>query len=485
MFPLLRKIPGVTAVVDLGAVDLTDFDFWIPALSSPRILNLEPQQISGQPYMECPPESYQKWRELTRSEKPKIALVWQGNESFAEDYLRSIDCEKFSKILAHSEFQFFSIRSGGDKNSLQHPNLRIMNEHIADPQDLAGLLRNMDLVISVDSGPAHLAGALGVPTLLLNRVMGWFTFGAEPDTTRPQESPWYDSMLILQQKHWGQWEEVLDRAEQILLSKQWPQGSVSMMDPIYHPDSPQPSSQLVELVETKHGPMMTVPNDYFVGKALDLYGEYSFGEEELFKKIIKPGDCVVEAGAHLGALTILFGKLTGPQGSVIAFEPQHFLCSVNRANMGLHNLRNVDVREEGLAEQERYIAAPTWDYSRVGNFGAVTLKDAKSSSNKKQVKLVTLDSLNLEKLDFMKIDIEGMEVSALLGAENTIQRCRPVLFVENDRPEQSEALVALLKKWNYQVEPFVTLLFNPQNFKGQSKNIYADAGSHNILAKPL
>jgi tetratricopeptide (TPR) repeat protein len=216
VFPLLRTIPGVHALVDVSVIEKTDFDYWLPALSAPRLLGLELEQISGKPYIHCPSSSLEKWQSLTTSLKPKIALVWQGSESFAEDYLRSIPAEKFSKILSHDEFQFYSIRRLEDKNSFTHKNLCNVGEEIMDPQDLACFLANMDLVVSVDSAPAHLAGALGIPTVLLNREMGWFTFAAQPDKENLQNTPWYDSVRILHQKRWGQWDETLDRLEKLL-----------------------------------------------------------------------------------------------------------------------------------------------------------------------------------------------------------------------------------------------------------------------------
>ena|GEM_PF-1271589 len=486
MFPLLRTVPGVSAVVDVSAIEKTDFDYWIPALSCPRMLAIELKQISGAPYITSSTSSVSKWQQLTASNKPKVALIWQGSESFAEDYLRSIPADKFSKILAHEEFQFFSIRRMDESNSFQHPNMRNIGEHISDPQDLAGFLMNMDLVISVDSGPMHLAGALGVPTLLLNREMGWFTFGANPDKDYLQKSPWYDSLVILHQKRWGHWDETIERAEQILASRAWPKSfKRDNSDELYHPENPAPAKNPVQLTETAFGPMLTMTNDFFVGKALDFYGEYSAHEVDIYRRVLKSGDHVVEVGAHLGALTLAFARLVGPQGHVLAFEPQEFLRGLNRANIALNNIQNVEVREEGLAQKAATIPAMTPDYKRVGNFGALTLKNiVPSDSDRAMIQLIALDSLNLSRVDFIKMDIEGMELEALLGAEKTIQRHRPKLFIENDRPEQSQELLALLSKWNYEVETYSTPLFNPGNFKKQSVNIFGQAGSTNILALP-
>ncbi|MNL34150.1 hypothetical protein D3C87_1561090 [compost metagenome] len=99
-----------------------------------------------------------------------------------------------------------------ENNSFQHPNLKDLTSSVQGPSDLAGFLTQLDLFITVDSGMAHIAGALGVKTLLLNRVMGWFTFGYKPDHENMQSTPWYNSMQILHQKRWGQWEETILRA---------------------------------------------------------------------------------------------------------------------------------------------------------------------------------------------------------------------------------------------------------------------------------
>lgn len=212
LFEILRPLEGLSALIDISVANKVDFDFWLPALSCPRILGLEHGEINGAPYLICPDAQKTKWAELVVSNKPKIGLCWQGNPGFKEDYVRSIPSEEFAPMVAHTEYQFFKVQINKENSNLQHPNLKDLSAQVQSPSDLAGFLQQLDLFITVDSGMAHIAGALGVPTLLLNRVMGWFTFGYMPDHENLQATPWYNSMKILHQKNWGRWQETITRA---------------------------------------------------------------------------------------------------------------------------------------------------------------------------------------------------------------------------------------------------------------------------------
>ena len=212
LFEILRPLEGLSALVDLSVANKVDFDFWVPALSSPRVLGIEFEKIDGSPYLQCPDSQKEKWASLVKSNKPKIGLCWQGNPGFKEDYVRSIPGEKFAPLVAHDEYAFFKVQVNSENNSFKHPNLTDLTAHVHTPSDLAGFLIQMDLFITVDSGMAHIAGAIGVPTILLNRAMGWFTFGYKPDHENLQDTSWYNTMKILHQKRWGHWDETILRA---------------------------------------------------------------------------------------------------------------------------------------------------------------------------------------------------------------------------------------------------------------------------------
>ena len=83
-------------------------------------------------------------------------------------------------------------------------------------------------------------------------------------------------------------------------------------------------------------------HDRFIGRSLDLYGEFSEGEAVLFQKILRPGMFVVEVGANLGAHTVVLAQAVAPGGGVLAFEPQRLIFQTLCANLAINSIPNVD-----------------------------------------------------------------------------------------------------------------------------------------------
>src|SRR5260370_11694395 len=92
----------------------------------------------------------------------------------------------------------------------------------------------------------------------------------------------------------------------------------------------------------RHGMMLYNVNDQFQGKMLDKYGEYSEGEVDTFAQLLKPGMVAVEVGANIGSHTVAIANLVGPQGRVLAFEPQRAIFQVLCANLPLNALEQVE-----------------------------------------------------------------------------------------------------------------------------------------------
>jgi hypothetical protein len=98
-----------------------------------------------------------------------------------------------------------------------------------------------------------------------------------------------------------------------------------------------------------------------------------------------------------------------------------------------------------------------------------------------EVPLRTVDSLRLSALRLIKVDVEGMETEVLHGARETIGKCRPILYVENDRESRSEELIAFISELGYQQWWHVVPLFNPNNFAKARHNIFGGTVSVNLL----
>lgn len=239
----------------------------------------------------------------------------------------------------------------------------------------------------------------------------------------------------------------------------------------------------------RHGLMAYNPKDAYVGRSLDLYGEFSDGEVHLFAQLLKPGDVAVEVGANIGALTVPLAKLVGPTGRVFAFEPQRVVFQTLCANLALNSLTNVIARNEAVGAAAGTLPVPMLDYSHAANYGGLPLgPDAgwgeKENVPTEPVAVVTLDSVQLIRCTLLKIDVEGMEADVLAGAKETIARCRPVLYVENDRVEKAEQLVARLKELGYQLYWHTPPLFLPDNFAKNGENVFGSILSFNVFGVP-
>ena len=234
----------------------------------------------------------------------------------------------------------------------------------------------------------------------------------------------------------------------------------------------------VRVKHCRYGPMAYLATDQYVGQSLDRYGEFSEGEVELFRQVIRPGWTVVEIGANMGAHTVFLAKATGSLGRVLAFEPQRVIFQILCANLALNGLSHVEAFHAAAGREPGTITVPRLDYTARQNFGGVSLG---SHAAGEAVQQMTIDGLKLPACHLLKIDVEGMEGEVLAGAEQTIRRWRPVLYVENDRPEKSAELIRQALGLGYRLYWHLPRLFNPHNYFGVTENIFGTIVSANML----
>jgi FkbM family methyltransferase len=242
------------------------------------------------------------------------------------------------------------------------------------------------------------------------------------------------------------------------------------------------TSSLIQQKQCRHGMMAFLRADQFIGKALELYGEYSEPEVELFAKLLSPGQTVVEVGANIGAHTVPLARLVGPTGLVVAFEPQSVIFQILCANVVLNETFNVRTLNAGSGATPGNLKIPFIDYQNAGfNFGGVSLVDVAQGYD---VPIIPLDALELPSLQLLKIDVEGMEIEGLLGAKNKIAKHRPFLYVENDRPHLSAALISLMDGMGYELCWHFPQMFSENNFQKNAENIFGNMISINLIGVP-
>ena len=185
------------------------YDFHCPAMSLPMAFGTDLDTVPAPvPYLYAGSAAQAAWRERFADEKrPRVGLVWYGSRGFRGDRYRSISLEAFRPLLERDDVAWVSLQ----KVRPDGPVPAELTAHIRDPMgdvkdfaDTAALMAELDLVICVDTGVAHLAGALGRPVWMLNR------FNSEWRWMRGRsDSPWYPTMRMFQQDKPAMWEPVL------------------------------------------------------------------------------------------------------------------------------------------------------------------------------------------------------------------------------------------------------------------------------------
>jgi len=176
------------------------------------------------------------------------------------------------------------------------------------------------------------------------------------------------------------------------------------------------------------------------------------------------GEAVVaiDCGANIGVYTVEWARVMRGWGSVLAFEPQEKIYYALAGNVALNNCFNVTARMAAVGAQCGKLAVPHVDYCVPSSFGSLELMEADANEYIGQnidysrpalhVDLITIDSLQLPRLDLLKIDVEGMELQVLEGARESIQRSHPEIIVEVIKSDE-KAIAKFLDAAGYRCFP--------------------------------
>ena len=232
------------------------------------------------------------------------------------------------------------------------------------------------------------------------------------------------------------------------------------------------------LASSDHGPLIVNRLDYNhnfngdfygVGAQIMENGAYDPRDVSNLKGLLLCrrehfGDGVValDGGANIGVHSVEWSRLMREWGSVLAVEAQERIFYALAGNLALQNCFNARAIWAALADVPGELAIPEPDYTKQGSFGSFELKArvgqefigqpidyARPTSDVKQI---MIDGMGLERLDLLKLDLEGMEAEALDGARETISRCKPILFIETIKSDK-DAIAAALKAEGYRVMP--------------------------------
>ena len=224
--PLVQALGSMSSyctLVDKVDPELESFDFQSPLLSLPLLFQTSVENIPLEiPYIKCDQaKKLQFISKLNLGRNLSVGVVWNGGfradhpELWAINQRRNIELEQIAKLKDIPGVDFYSLQKGDPaesefmaKKDELWPNMINCVQWLDDFSDTAALIENLDLIISVDTSTAHLAGALGKPVWILNRYDScWRWLRGRSD------SPWYPSAKIYQQSKPGDWGGVLEQVE--------------------------------------------------------------------------------------------------------------------------------------------------------------------------------------------------------------------------------------------------------------------------------
>lgn len=222
LFRLFGSLQGVDRLYSIDdEVSPDRWDFWIAMMSLPMRFQTTLENIPNQiPYLTVQASLIERWRSMIErcGNGRKVGLVWQGNQRFESDKERSLaSLECFSLLSSVSEIAWVSLQKGAGEMQVNRPpegmSVLAIYDLIQDFADTAAAIMHLDLVITVDTAVAHLAGSLGKPCWLLLRHY-------RPDwrwLVNRNDSPWYPSMRLFRQGVDENWSSVLEQVKDGLI----------------------------------------------------------------------------------------------------------------------------------------------------------------------------------------------------------------------------------------------------------------------------
>ncbi len=229
------------------------------------------------------------------------------------------------------------------------------------------------------------------------------------------------------------------------------------------------------LAASEYGPLIVNRFDRHINKdgsgygvGFEILGTSTYASEEVAlvtgllgvrRQHFGDGVVAIDCGANIGVHTIEWAKTMTGWGSVLAIEAQERIFYALAGNIAINNCFNARAVHAAVGAESGVLKIPSPDYLRPASFGSLELKQHQtnefigqkidySDEAMSPVRCLTLDTLGLNRVDLLKIDVEGMEVETLAGAENLIKSFSPVIMVEWIKSPKEE-IKNVFNRFNY------------------------------------
>jgi len=467
---LARGFSGVDQV--LTERTAAGFDYYAHLLSLPRVFRTGIASIPARvPYLTPSAFHLEKWqRRRGEGGKLVVALVWAGSPRHLRDRQRSIPFDALAPIWGVAGVRFVSLQKGAVATELASipPGTDVIDlgPELQDFSDTAAVISQSDLVLCVDTGVAHLAGALGKPVWVMLPTPADWRWLEERD-----DSPWYPTMRLFRQSRRGEWGDVVERVK-VALQEQVRRGVAaavgiatrrpevlvaSQRPPVAIPSqAPGRRPGFSAVAECRYGILQYLPDEARVGDSLGWYGEYLQPQLELLARLLRSDARVMEVGADVGAHALFLAAALGEAGHLFLYESRPTVKRILQQNLAANRVRNVTL-------MKRMLGAVPETIDRVSE---------------------TLDELQLERLDCLKVNEGVSPLDVLEGGADTLWRLRPLLFLAVADAPALTALASRVKAFSYRCWRMETALFNPKNFNRRDTDIFSGQTALALLAIP-
>jgi FkbM family methyltransferase len=483
-----RTFPGVDAVLEIGP--LPQFDYYAYLMSLPRIFQTSLTTIPADiPYLHAGAGGrVESWKaRFGNASRLKVGIVWAGNPDHQKDNERSLSLSSLLPLWEVEGVEFFALQKGKAESEIAslptHATIENLGPSLNDYCETAAALTQLDLLITVDTSVAHLAGALGKPVwLLLPKPSDWRWLEQREDT------PWYPTMRLFRQTQQRVWGDVVDRVKEALrirVGVQAPaeRGTLSAANTsavrvaqTTLAGAPLPwKAGLASFVEMRHGMLQYLPDHGVEGESIGWYGEYLQPQLELLGRMTKPGSIMLEADAGVGAHSLHLARSLGASGHLFLCEPRPIVQRILRQNLGANKIGNVTVLRHSVGRMSK-IDQSAGERRSVGDD---TQPGAASGT-----KTETIDELQLEQLHWLKINDNICATDVLDGASETLWRLRPMLFISAHNAQGLKLAQARAEQFSYHCWRIDTPLFNADNYNVRHDDIFDGRSVSALLAIP-
>ncbi|UUY09832.1 FkbM family methyltransferase [Pseudomonas sp. J452] len=231
-------------------------------------------------------------------------------------------------------------------------------------------------------------------------------------------------------------------------------------------------------IEARYGDFFITVDDDLICNSIRQYGEWAQQEIDLLCAFINPGDRIIDAGAYIGTHTRAFSEKVGPSGNVYAFEPTPSTFKILQQNVLAAPQANIALFNIGLSTSttEMTLQLAEESHNRA-SASSIQLAGAQSIT----VQMQALDELDIGPIHFMKVDVEGMELQLLQGAEQTINAHAPIIFLEVNSLHGSQGFLEWATQHGYLAYGINVAAFNEQNHRHSPINIFGNAREVGLL----